>query len=101
MGHLQLIDLDLPRRAGSVDDIGTALDTLGVEGLLVSFGRSYHFYGSHIDYWDRYVEFLARASLLSPLVDSRWALRQIIAGRGARRVSTNTEREVHTPTPVA
>jgi hypothetical protein len=98
--HLQLLDLGLAQRPGSADAVRAALDVLGLHGLLVASGKSYHFYGTFIDAWDAYVDLLARASLLSPLVDSRWALRQIRAGRGVLRVSTNIERDTYPPSPI-
>jgi hypothetical protein len=100
VGHLQLLDLGLAYRPGSDDAVQTALDVLGLRGLLMASGKSYHFYGSSIDTWEAYADLLAGASLLSPLVDSRWALRQIRAGRGVLRVSTNIERDTYRPSPI-
>ena len=96
--HLHLLDLGMPDRPGVIEAIRAGLDTLDIDGALVRSGRSYHFYGLRTSDWPDYTTFLARAALLSPLVDARWVLHQLIDGRGALRISSN-HRDTHIPTP--
>ncbi len=96
--HLHLLDLGLPDGPSVIEAIRAGLDTLGIDGALVSSGRSYHFYGLRISDWPEYATFLARAAFLSPLVDARWVLHQLLDRRGALRISSN-HRDTHTPTP--
>lgn len=90
--HLPLLDLGVPvgenGEAAAID----AMMTLGVEGLLFDSGRSYHFYGAAPMRGDELPRFLARAQLLSPLVDTRWVSHQLMDGRCGLRISTDVEK---------
>src|SRR5699024_1911704 len=87
--HLHLLDFGIPLAApGALQAAESVLDALGIRGLLVSSGRSMHLYGAATSGWTDYAEFLARASLLSPIVDARWASYSVGDGRGALRIST-------------
>lgn len=94
--HLPLLDLGVQPgpdgQAAAVD----AMDALGLSGLLFESGRSYHFYGAEpVTQYDL-VALLARAQLLSPIVDTRWVSHQLIDGRCGLRISTDSEK---TPVP--
>ena len=94
--HLPLLDLGVPcsphGQASAVD----ALEALGLSGLLFESGRSYHFYGAETVAQPDLVSVLARAQLLSPIVDSRWVSHQLIDGTCGLRISTDSEK---TPAP--
>lgn len=98
-GHLHLLDFGLPNRPHLAEAFHTALSVLDIDGILVATGRSYHLYGRRITGWDAYTSFLARAALLSPVVDARWVLHQLTEGHAALRVSSNTDRDTHLPKP--
>lgn len=98
--HLFMLDLGLPEHL-TLAAVRDAMRALEIDGQIVRSGRSYHLYAHRLGTWSEYVAFLARASLLSPLVDSRWALRQITDGRGSLRISSNSGRDVLTPTPAS
>lgn len=98
--HLFVLDMGMPGLLRP-NAVNAAMKAIGVEGLIVSSGRSFHVYVSHVGSWDEYVRFLASCALLSPIVDSRWALRQIVAGRGALRISTSELRDRQQPVPVS
>ena len=100
--HLNLLDFGIPLEApGALQAAESALDALQTCGLLVSSGRSMHLYGAVTSSWTEYVEFLARASLLSPIVDARWAAYSVLDGRGALRISTAAERDQQPPELIA
>lgn len=94
--HLPLLDLGVQSgpdgQAAAVD----AMEALGLNGLLFDSGRSYHFYGADPVTQPDLVTLLARAQLLSPIVDSRWVSHQLIDGTCGLRISTDTEK---TPVP--
>lgn len=94
--HLPLLDLGVKPgpdgQASAVDSI----HALGLRGLLFESGRSYHFYGSEPVAQPDLVALLARAQLLSPIVDSRWVSHQLIDGRCGLRISTDSAK---TPIP--
>lgn len=99
--HLQMLDLSVPANSEhAVQTVRDAAGVLGVKGILVKTGRSFHLYGDVILEWDEYVQFLARAALLAPVVDSRWVLHQILDGQASLRVSNNLERDQSMPEPV-
>lgn len=94
--HLPLLDLGV--KPGP-DGQAAALDSmqaLGLRGLLFESGRSYHFYCADPVALPDLVAILARAQLLSPIIDSRWASHQLIDGRCGLRISTDSEK---TPAP--
>ncbi len=94
--HLPLLDLGVQTgpagQAAAID----AIKALGLSGLLFESGRSYHFYGAEPVTQPELVAFLARAQLLSPIVDARWVSHQLIDGRCGLRISTDSEK---TPVP--
>lgn len=99
--HLPLLDLGVklgPEGQASAMD---AMRALGLSGLLFESGRSYHFYGVQPVTQSELVTLLARAQLLSPIVDSRWVSHQLIDGRCGLRISTDSEKTPLAPTFVA
>lgn len=94
--HLPLLDLGVePGPDGEASAIA-ALRALELRGLLFMSGRSYHFYGADPVPLAHLVAILARAQLLSPIIDSRWVSHQLIDGRCGLRISTDSEK---TPAP--
>ncbi|WP_404380421.1 hypothetical protein LL946_10575 [Knoellia locipacati] len=99
--HLPLLDLGVkPTADGQVAAVD-AMASLGLNGLLFLSGRSYHFYGAKPVTQPQLVALLARAQLLSPIVDSRWASHQLIDGRCGLRISTDSEKTPFQPEFVA
>lgn len=98
--NLMMMDFGIPASvAHSEEAVLAAQDALGLHGLLVLSGNSYHLYGNLLTDWPDLVQVLARCSLLSPIVDARWVAHQIMDGRAALRLSTNLERQESPPVP--
>jgi hypothetical protein len=57
-------------------------------GFLLRSGKSYHYYGLDLLTRSELFKFLARATLLGPIVDTRWAAHQIIEGACALRIGS-------------
>jgi hypothetical protein len=95
--YLQMLDFSLPSTPENADIAQAAMKTLGIKGLLVDSGRSYHVYGQTIKDWVEYTSFLATAALLSPIVDSRWALHQLVQKEANLRISNNVGRHEKPP----
>lgn len=89
--HLPMLDLGLAVGPESLNTCVAAIAALGVRGLLLQSGRSYHFIGNQPLSLQELTRFLARAQLLSPIVDSRWASHQLLDGQCALRISTDLE----------
>lgn len=94
--HLPLIDLGVQIGPEGQAMAVEAMEALGMGGLLFESGRSYHFYGTKPVTQSDLVRLLARAQLLSPIVDARWVSHQLIDGRCGLRISTDSEK---TPVP--
>lgn len=90
--HLPLLDFGAPVSAAGQAACLDALQGLGMTGLLFNSGKSYHFYANQVLSERENWKFLARAQLLSPIVDARWISHQILDGRAALRISTDKER---------
>lgn len=79
---------------GSAATVQAAVEVLELPGLLVSSGRSFHFYGSRLVTKEEQIDFWARALLLTPIVDERWIAHQLRAGEAALRISPNEKGNV-------
>ena len=86
-----MLDMGLPVGPESRDACVNAVSALGVGGLLLQSGRSYHFIGNQPLGQRELTRFLARAQLLSPIVDARWASHQLIDGQCGLRISTDLD----------
>ncbi len=97
--HLPMLDFSIPH-SDVADD--TAIDvaaTLGIDGgYLLRSGTSYHLLGDRLLTWDESSDLLARAQLLSPLIDHRWGAHQLIDKFCALRISTDDSRHPVTHT---
>jgi hypothetical protein len=99
--HLPLLDLGVTLGPDGQASAIDAMNALGLSGLLFESGRSYHFYGAQPVPQSELVALLARAQLLSPMVDSRWVSHQLIDGRCGLRISTDSEKTPLAPVFVA
>ncbi|BBY62036.1 primase 1D-like protein [Mycolicibacterium helvum] len=92
-GHVPMLDFSVPHSSSADDiaiEVATALDIRG--GYLLRSGTSYHLLGDYLLSWDETIDLLARAQLLSPLIDHRWAAHQLIDRFCALRISTDDTR---------
>jgi hypothetical protein len=90
--HLPMIDFALsanPHNDGVIVDVAEALH---LQGSIFDSGNSYHYYGNIPITGDDLPGFVAKAQLLSPLVDFRWGCYQILDGEFSLRISTDQER---------
>jgi len=91
--QLPMLDFGLDATASkSADAAVEALEELEVGGVLFTSGRSFHFLGDTLMSGDGMRRMLARAQLLSPLIDYRWVAHQLIDGESRLRISTDVER---------
>lgn len=87
--HIPLLDLRCPPSPENERILGAALTRVHAPGgLLLESGRSYHFYGKSQLNPDEWRQFMARALLLHPFVDSRYVAHRLLAGQAVLRVST-------------
>jgi hypothetical protein len=89
--HLPMLDMGAPVGTGAPACVD-ALAALGLSGQLYESGRSYHFIANRPVSPDEFRALLARAQLLSPIVDARWVAHQLIDGRAGLRISTDAVR---------
>ncbi|GAA2410985.1 primase 1D-like protein [Mycolicibacterium llatzerense] len=100
--HLPMLDFSVPHSAGADDIAIEVATTLGIAGgYLLRSGTSYHLLGDYLLTWDESTDLLARAQLLSPLIDHRWAAHQLIDRHCALRISTDDARHPITHTLIA
>lgn len=87
--HIPMIDFTTKsHKPGSLSTVTRVCEELRLPGLLVSSGRSFHFYGQRALTWTELTQFLASALLFTPIVDSRWIAHQLLSGVCALRLST-------------
>jgi hypothetical protein len=79
-------------RPSSIDVAVEVADALNLSGPLFSSGGSFHFVSDQVVSDTQLSRVLARAQLVSPLIDSRWVSHQLIDGESRLRISTDTER---------
>lgn len=91
--HLPMLDFSIPHSDVADDTAVDVVTTLGIDGgYLLRSGTSYHLLGDRLLTWDESSELLARAQLLSPLIDHRWVAHQLIDKFCALRISTDDSR---------
>jgi hypothetical protein len=91
--HVPMLDFALPRSSSNDKTVRAMLSRLGIPGVVLSSGNSYHFYGLRLFSNATMRKFLGSALLLSPLIDHRWVAHQLIEGQCALRVSPNGDPE--------
>ena len=90
--QLPMLDFSI-RSSREADTVAVQiLEALQCEGDLFDSGGSYHFFGHQPVPSPQMTSLLGEASLLSPLIDSRWLAHQLIDRRCTLRISTDSER---------
>jgi hypothetical protein len=88
VAHLQMLDFRIRPNEENEHLAAEILMRVGVEGILLNSGNSYHFYGNRLMRSDtELASFLGRVSLFAPFVDQRWIAHQMIEGACALRIS--------------
>lgn len=90
--HLPMLDFSAPTGQRGIDTVRDVALQLGLPGGLFDSGKSFHFFGSTLLSERELSSFLARAQLLSPIVDARWASHQLLDMECRLRISTDVER---------
>jgi hypothetical protein len=99
--HLPMIDFAMKADAHNDKTVLDLAEALDLDGSIFDSGRSYHYYGARPLPANEVPRFLAKAQLLAPLVDYRWACYQIMDGECSLRISTDRERHKLPPRAVA
>lgn len=88
IAHWPMLDFHIPADGGNAR---LALETVSCleagPGALIASGQSYHFIGETPMTRESLMSFLARALLLSPIVDRSWLAHQMLERRCALRIS--------------
>lgn len=86
VAHLKLMDFKIAANPNNHPHAIATAGRLG-EGVLLTSGSSYHFYGADLVTESELTEWLLRAQLLSRYVDTRWITHQLLEKRCALRLS--------------
>lgn len=89
--HLPLLDFHIGYSEHATSLITEIIPLLGVSGLLLKSGKSYHFYGETLLTYQELLGFLGKALLFAPIVDRAWIAHQLMEGRCALRISPREE----------
>ncbi len=85
--HLPMLDFRISPSQEGLSIVAAVLDEMGIDGIVLDSGRSYHFYGQLLLSAEQLRCFLGRALLFTPIVDYRWIAHQLIEGACALRIS--------------
>jgi hypothetical protein len=86
--HIPMLDFRCPCSEENARAIERMLTLAGChEGILVESGRSYHFYGTSLLSEAEWVEFMGRALLFAPIVDSRFIGHRLVDGQCRLKVT--------------
>lgn len=89
--HIPMLDFHSAFSDHATELVTDVIRTLNLTGVLLSSGKSYHFYGDQPVTPTRLSELLAKALLFGPIVDRTWIAHQLIEGRCALRISTRAD----------
>jgi hypothetical protein len=86
--HIPMMDFRGAPSPEQLDKVKTALKAIHqTQGVILTSGRSYHFYGFTLLGHKEWMEFMGRCLLIAPLTDSRYIAHRLIEGAGALRVT--------------
>jgi hypothetical protein len=85
--HIPMLDFRCPVSEANTKAIMSMLRLLGERtGLVVASGRSYHYYGVALYNHCQWIEFMAKALLLSPITDGRFIAHRVVDGQCRLRI---------------
>jgi hypothetical protein len=80
--HLPMLDFSCPVSESNTAAVKAMMQKITRHpGLIVTSGRSYHYYGMTVLDVRAWIEFLARALLLAPYTDSRYIAHRLLDGQ--------------------
>ncbi|WP_435875451.1 primase 1D-like protein [Nonomuraea fuscirosea] len=85
--HLPMLDFRLKPTPANLTSTVRVVEQLGLGGVILDSGNSYHFYGLGLLAQAELQVFLAKALLFAPLVDHRWVAHQLIENSCLLRIS--------------
>jgi hypothetical protein len=86
--HIPMLDFHCPASKQNLDLVREATALLGLSnGIVVSSGKSFHFYGVDLVSTSSMVNILTRGLLLAPIIDRAWLAHQLIENAAALRIS--------------
>ncbi|WP_443684659.1 primase 1D-like protein [Nonomuraea harbinensis] len=85
--HLPMLDFRLRPDPANLTSAVRVVEQLGLSGVILDSGNSYHFYGLGLLTQAELQVFLAKALLFAPLVDHRWVAHQLIENSCLLRIS--------------
>jgi hypothetical protein len=98
--HIPMLDFRLSSSSETLPTAMAVIRQLGINGVMLDSGQSYHFYGLALISSEELRKFLAKALLFTPVIDYRWIAHQLIEGACALRLSSGAEQQ-KIPTTVA
>lgn len=84
--YFPMMDFKAPSNADNLILINSFLEGIGIDGILVDSGLSYHFYGFAVMNYREWVAFMGKC-LLAQWADSRWIGHSLLEGGGDLRIS--------------
>lgn len=101
VAHIPLLDFHIPCTPQNLDIVCEAMSAIiGAEVIILESGKSYHAYAVALLSELEWRQFLYRAVLLNPIVDTRYIAHQLTEGRCALRI-VPTARKTYAPKVVA
>ncbi len=85
--HIPLLDFHCAYSDHGTEVVAAVIRLLGQKGVILSSGKSYHFYGSSLLSAEQMRVFLGKALLFAPITDRTWIGHQLIEGCCALRIS--------------
>jgi hypothetical protein len=84
--HVPMLDFRVPSSKQNLGTVCSIIRQLGLRGVVLDSGQSYHFYGIDTISANELRRFLARCLFFTPLIDYRWVAHQLLEGACALRL---------------
>ncbi|MEK6578869.1 MAG: hypothetical protein AABZ55_06555 [Bdellovibrionota bacterium] len=88
-GFIPMMDFRIAPNPTNLEKMSVVIQEIGLPGLILGSGKSYHFFGTKLLTESEIQKFLGKCLLISPITDSRYIGHRMMEGSCDLRISTS------------
>jgi len=94
VAHIPMMDFSCPTSSLNLERVKLCVMALGLRGVILESGKSYHFYGFDLMRQDEWLKFMAKCLLLAPYTDGRYVAHRLLGGACVLRITANVSKPI-------